>query len=442
MSSCTVKQAKYTDLEPSPLVKNYVHPSLESKKTNEFSEHANDEKLSGPITLHQALSLAIAKNPELEVFSFEVRAAESREQQAGLFSNPELEIEIEDFAGEGDLSGFSGAESTLAIGQLIELGGKRGKRERVASLSKRLQDWNYESKRLDVFTKTSRAFIDVLVLQRRLALANESLDLSKKMHNLVSEKVEAGKESPLEKTKADVMLSTTQIVELSIAKQLEAARKTLASFWGDSFAEFSNVEGDLETLYSLPPIETLTPLISQNPDIRSLNVALELRESEVVLAESSRVPDVTLRGGIKRFEETSDYGFAVGISVPLGIFDRNQGGIQEARHNMASTRSLKNAEKIRIEAELIAAYQELSSAYYQATTLKNTVMPAASSALEASSEGYTQGKLEYLDVLDAQRTLYEVKSQYIQSLSSYHKATIEVERRIGQRIYKETSYVR
>ena len=442
MVSCTPKQAEHAYPEPRPLVRKYSPHLSDNKQTQKIERLNNDEKLLGSISLHDVLSLALLKNPELDVFSLEVRAAEARELQAGLLSNPDLEIEVEDFGGEGDRSGFKGAESTLAIGQLIELGGKRGKRKKVASLEKKLQGWNYESKRLDVFTRTSKAFIDVLALQKRLALAKETLELVRKMHHLVSEKVEAGKVSPLEKIKADVLLSTTQIMEDNEAKQLDTSRKVLASYWGESSAEFLNVEGALESIFKIPSLEALTALISQNPDIERFQTELQLRESEVSLAKSQRVPDLTLRGGVKRFEETSDYGFVVGLSVPLGIFDRNQGGIQEAKHNMASNRSLNNSEKIRVEMALNTAYQELSSAHNQATVLKNTVLPAATSALEASSEGYKQGKLEYLDVLDAQRTLYEVKSQYIQSLSTYHKATIEVERLIGQRINKETSHVR
>jgi cobalt-zinc-cadmium efflux system outer membrane protein len=428
ISSCDAKQIDCSYSESPPLPMHYF-------SQNRGTESPLIESLSGPLKLSDALSLALLKNPMLEVFSLEVRAAEAREIQAGFLPNPELEIDVEDF-------GRKGAESTLAIGQLIELGGKREKRKRVASLSKQLEDWNYESKRLDIFTGTSRAFVEVLTLQQRLILAKETLELAKRMHNLVSEKVEVGKVSPLEKIKADVLLSTSQIVEDGIAKQLESSRRVLASYWGASSPEFTNVEGDLETISTIPPLETLSPLISQNPDIIRFETELQLRQSEIRLAEAKRIPNVTIRGGVTRFESTRDYGFMVAISAPLGIFNRNQGGIEEAKHNMASTFSLKNSEEIRIKTELSSTYQELSSAHYQAITFRNSVLPAATNALEASSEGYRQGKLEYLDVLDAQRTLYEVKSSYIQSLSVYHKATIEVERLIGQRINKEISHVR
>jgi cobalt-zinc-cadmium efflux system outer membrane protein len=438
MTSCSAKQAESSYPNSRPLIKNYTSQSAGNGNLQEDQEF----KLPGVLGLYDALSLALLRNPELEAFSSEIRAAEARELQAGLLPNPELEAEVEDFGGKGDRSGFKGAESTLSIGQLIELGGKRGKRRRVASLSKELRNWDYESKRLDIFTKTSRAFIDVLSLQERLILVEETMELAQKMHNLVSEKVEAGKVSPLEKTKADVLLSTTQIEEDKVKKQLETARKMLASNWGSTSAKFQSVEGNLKVIPDLPAIEQLTPLTSKNPDLQRFTTETELRQSELRLAESRRVPDVTLRGGLKRFEDTSDYAFVVGFSVPLGVFDRNQGGIQEAKHNLTATHSLRNSERVRIETELSAAYQNLSSAHYQATTLHSNVLPAAETALEASSEGYKQGKLEYLDVLDAQRTLYDVKSQYIESLSSYHKAAVEVERLIGQEINKETGDVR
>jgi cobalt-zinc-cadmium efflux system outer membrane protein len=83
---------------------------------------------------------------------------------------------------------------------------------------------------------------------------------------------------------------------------------------------------------------------------------------------------------------------------------------------------------------LASSYQELSNAFTEATELKSKVLDGAQDVFDASAEGYREGKLDYLNVLDAQRTLFEAKERYIEALSAYHKARADVERLIGQRI--------
>lgn len=102
------------------------------------------------VTLPQALSLALMKNPELAAFSWEVRVGEARTLQAGLPPNPEIGLEVEEFAGSEDRQGVDAATSMLQLSQLIELGGKRSKRAQVAALERDLAGWDYEAKRLDV----------------------------------------------------------------------------------------------------------------------------------------------------------------------------------------------------------------------------------------------------------------------------------------------------
>jgi cobalt-zinc-cadmium efflux system outer membrane protein len=125
---------------------------------------------TGVLTLRQALALALLRNPELASAAWEVRAGEARTLQAGLLPNPEFELEVENFAGSGEFRGFDAAETTLALSQVIELGGKRLRRVRVAALERDVAAWDYEAKRVDVFTATTKAFVEVLSAQAKLAL--------------------------------------------------------------------------------------------------------------------------------------------------------------------------------------------------------------------------------------------------------------------------------
>jgi cobalt-zinc-cadmium efflux system outer membrane protein len=219
------------------------------------------------ISLRQALSLALLQNPELAAFSWEVRAADARRLQASLLPNPEFEVEVEEIGGSGGRSGFDGAETTIQLGQLIELAGKRPKRTRLAALEKDLADWDYESKRLDVMNQVAQAFVDVLAAQGRLALLKELVDLSEQVHIAVEQRVKAGKDSPVEGTKAKVALSIIQIEWEQAKRSLVSTRKQLAATWGSSTPVFNKVTGQFDHVLPIPSYSELTGLISQNPDI-------------------------------------------------------------------------------------------------------------------------------------------------------------------------------
>jgi len=404
-------------------------------------ETLNDPKIGEPtgiITLQDALALALMHNPELKAFSWEVRASEAGRLQASLLPNPELEVEVEEVGGTGERRGFDGAESTLQLSQLIELKGKRRKRTRVASLEKELAEWDYEAKRLDVLTETAKSFVGVLAAQERLKLDEELFRLSEQVLATVSQRVEAGKDSPVEKTKAEIALASVEIEWEKAGQNLESARKQLAATWAGKSAAFEKVAGKLDVVSAIPTASELAGLIAQNPDISRWAMEIEQRRAALELEKAKVAPDLTLNGGVRRFNETDDTALVVGVSIPLPVFNRNQGGILEAKHRLAKAGEERRAAEASIHTALAEAYQALSNAFTEATNLKNKVLDGAQSVFEASKTGYSQGKLNYLNVLDAQRTLFEAKVQYIEAITSYYTAQADVERLIGRSIDSET----
>ena len=389
---------------------------------------------TGVITLRKALALALMHNPELKAFSWDVRIWQARQLQASLWPNPELEVEVEEVGGPGQRSGFDAAETTIQLSQLIELGDKSGKRVKVASLEKELAGWDYEAKRLDVFTEVTEAFIEVLAAQQRLKLTKELLQLSEELVGTVAKRVDAGKDSPLEKTKAAVAHSNVKIQYQQAVQNLEFARKQLASTWAGQKPKFESVAGKLDLLSPIPSIDELTDLISQNPDIARWALEIDKNKASLELEKAKAISDITLSGGLQRFNETDDNAIVFGISIPLPISDRNQGGKLEAAYTLARAREEQRAAQTRIQMELVKAYQGLSNSYTEATELDKNVLQGAESVFEASRTGYSQGKLDYLHVLDAQRTLFEAKAQYIDALASFHTAKTDVERLIGRPI--------
>jgi outer membrane protein, heavy metal efflux system len=161
LSGCAPERMEAIWPEPRPLGREFAayKPPDEPLRSSQVSPL----EPTGVLRLEEVLRRALLQNPELSATAFEVRAADARAIQAGLLPNPEVELELEEFAGTEELRGVQGAESTFQLSQLIELGGKRAGRLRAAGLQRDLAGWDYEAKRLEVLTEATKAFIDVLV---------------------------------------------------------------------------------------------------------------------------------------------------------------------------------------------------------------------------------------------------------------------------------------
>jgi cobalt-zinc-cadmium efflux system outer membrane protein len=389
---------------------------------------------NGAITLRQALALALMHNPGLRAFSWEVRASEARTLQASLLPNPELEVEVAEVGGTGERSGFDGAETTIALGQLIELAGKPTKRKRLASLEGRLAGWDYEAERLNVLTEVAHAFVGVLAAQDRLKLAEELVQLSEEILDTVTKRVEGGKDSPVEKTKAQVALASARIEQKQSYQRFASARKQLAATWGSISPGFERATGQLDITFPIPPETELRGLLAQNPDLARWAVETQRRRAALELEKANAITDPKIFGGMQRFNETDDTAVVFGLSIPIPTSNRNQGRILEARHNIAKAQTQRRAAEANLYVALANAYEALSNALIELTALENEVLPGAQSAFDATRQGYRQGKFDYLMVLDAQRTFFYTRARHIESLAAYHGARADVERLIGRSI--------
>ena len=387
---------------------------------------------TGAITLSDAFALALVRNPGLKTFPYELRAAEARMLQAGLWPNPELQIEVEEFGGRGERAGFDAAETTVQIGQPIELAGKRAKRTRVAALEKELVQWDYESARLDVMREVRQAFTAVLTAQERLALAERLLDLSMQARSAVALRVGAGKDSPVDELRAGVAVSESRIEQQKAQKALLAARHALAAAWGSHAPLFEKAAGDLYEISQPPPLQEPEAAIAVNPDVARWETEQARRRAALRLEQARAMPDVTAGGGVRRFEATDDAAMVFALSVPIPLFDHNQGGIREAIAALAEARQRYETVRVKTLAALTEAVNALAAAWEEASTLRQDVLPKSQQAFDAVQQGYRQGKFDYLYVLDTQRSLFQTQAAYIDSVEAYHKARADVERLIGR----------
>lgn len=409
---------------------NMLLPAQTGDQGANGSSRQTVEEPTGSLVLSQALTLALTQNPELSAFSWESRAQEAAALQAKLFPNPTFGANASNF-GNRVLQGFDGDAVTLELSQLIELGGKRTARIEAAALTKQLADWDYEAKRADVLTQVTQAFIDVLTAQQRLALTQQTHELANQTTVTTTARVQAGKVSPVEETKAKVARASVQIELMRAQKELEAARKRLAAGWGNTTPRFKAVSGNLESIQVPASLDSLAQRLSKNPDLARWATEITQRQALITMEKSKAVPDVTATVGASKYLMPNDYALIVGFSVPLPVFDRNQGRIQEAEHRLTKAEDELRSTEVRIATALNTAYQALDTAHAEIITLQRDMLPGAQSAYDAACEGYRLGKFGFLDVLDAQRTLFSAKNQYLLALAEYHKAVANVERLVG-----------
>lgn len=407
-------------------------PPRELDQSSSQVQRISSNEMTGTLVLKDALAAAILHNPELARFGYDVRAAEAQVVQAGLWPNPELGLEIENFSGTGDFKGAKGAEVTLVLSQTFPLGGDIKRRKELASLQGQLAGWDYEAARVALLTQVTQRYVNVLAAQSQLKLAQESSTLALQMAESIGRRVDAGDAPQVERSRAAVPVATTKIALQRAMRSLESAHVQLALTWGSSSPAFDSVAGDIEKVHTLPAVADIVSLISQNPDVARWVTQIASRQAEIELARAEAVPDLTAGLGYRWFNESDDSALVGGVSIPLPLFDRRQGDILAKRFGMASARNQQRAVELRIEAAVAGIYAKLANAYYEATALRDEAIGPASRAYQDIKKAFDRGNISFLDVLDAERTLIDLRQQYLNALAQYHGSAAELEGLIGQ----------
>lgn len=409
----------------------YRPPAQPSEARNDDAALALADP-TGELTLRQAMALAVMRNPELRAFGWDVRRAEAQALQAGLGPNPELEVEFENFAGSGPFSGTDSLETTVSLAQTFPLGGDIAHRREVARYQSRLAGWDYESARLEVLTDVTQRYIAVLAGQRRIEVAREAMQLAEQVQTTTKKRIDAGAAPPIEAARASVPVATSQVALKRAERQLEAARKQLALTWASSEPTFTGLAGSLDDLKPPPTAERLVSLINQNPSVARWATEISARRAEARLAEAEAVPDLTGRIGLRDDRAEDAQALVIGISLPLPIFDRRQGDILAARLGAASAGQRQREAELRLESMLSEAYTRLVNAHDEAMALRDIALPPATEAFTVTRRAFEKGDLTFLDVLDAERTLVELRTQYLDALAAYHEAVAEIEGLVGR----------
>ncbi len=386
---------------------------------------------AGPLTLRSAVAMALRANPGLAAASREQDATEAAIVQAGAWPNPTLDAQLEDLRRDN-------RTTTLQLSQPIELGGKRAARVTAAERARDQAASALAGRRAEIRAATVTAFFDVLTAQERLRLAHDSVGLAQTATRAATNRVAAGKVSPLEETRARVAEAGARVELLQAEGTLRSARQQLAALWGNPDPRFTQVEGAIDQLPAMAPAQDLGVRLAAAPVVVQARLEVERRKALSDLEQAKRIPDVTVSLGAKRVPASDgEVGgnrrnqVVVGLSVPLPIFDTNRGNVAEALSREEKARDDLAAAELQLGTEVAQATERLRSARATAQTLQHDALPGAETAYKAATKGFELGKFSFLEALDAQRTLFQVRAQYLLALADAHRAAGELDRLLG-----------
>lgn len=384
-------------------------------------------KVSNELTMVIAEKKGIENNPELKYLLKNIDASKAIKIQSGLISNPELGIEVENIFGSGDLSGFSGSEITASISQNIQLAGKISKREKVAELDVSLAEWDYLAKRLEIITEIRKAFTNALAIQKLIEKNNELMETSEKLILNLRRRVKAGKISPAEVSRAQIILNSLQIDINRLEADYDSAIFELTTLINDPNLTIVLLSGKLKNIEELPDYDSLLARLEFNPNLKRFESEFDKQKAVIDLEESKSLPNLTVSAGYRRLNEISINTFVLGASMPIPIFNRNQGSIEEAHIRLDQKTNEYELVKNRLTLQLNLLYRRFGMLLSISEKIKNESIPDAEESFKIIIEGNLLGRFTILDVLDAERTLFEVQNQHINMLGELNRVIVEIE---------------
>ena len=319
----------------------------------------------------------------------------------------------------------------MTLSQPLELGGKRGARIEVASRAQDAADVELERQRNGLRADVIQAFYRSSTAQQRWQLTEQSVQLAERGLSVAEGSIKAGKSSPVEATRAQVQLSQVRL-ELRRAERDRAdAYQQLAQVTGAPQASFARVEEPGSPLPVIPGSATLLARLPETADMRLAQLQIIQKEAALGLEKTQRIPDLTVSVGSQYSETDRERVNVVGLSMPIPLLDRNQGNILAAARRADQSRDLRNANELRLRSEVQASLDQWTTANSEVEAFNRVILPAAQSAVDTATRGFAMGKFNFLEVLDAQRTLIDARSQFIQATADATDAWVRIERLYG-----------
>ncbi len=407
-----------------------------------FHASAQEPRVSAPaaLTLDEAIRQALERNRDLVVARREVDVTRGRLLQARRYPfNPELSVEGSGGQARGreerERRTIGGGRAGLS--QVIEVRGQRSLRIQGAEADLGRAEWALRDREREVIAGTTRAFVDLLNAQERLALARELLDLARGLKETADRLVEAGEVPELDALRATVELrrATNRVT------QDEAAVATAARALALLVAAPPDVGIQATGPLLLPPIpgtlgELLARASADRPDLRAAQAATDSARAALRLVGAERfIPTVTLSGSYGEdleFDARARTGI-LALSVPLPLWNRRDGDVKAAEAEVARLEADRERLRAEVAKDVVTAYRQFAAATQIVEEYVQRILPGQEQAARLIREGYRQGEFRLTEALLAQRDLFEARSAYLEAIATYNTTRTDLQRAIGLR---------
>lgn len=384
-----------------------------------------DGPLPPNLTLVQALAEAEARSPAIIAAQAAVSAAEGRARQAGFRINPELSVDVANFAGSGEYSGSRSLETTVTLNQRLDLGGRRRTRVGVARAQLTAEQIRLAIARADLAQQVREQFARAITTRDRLRIADENEQRARELARIVGQLVDAGRDPPLRAIRAR-SAAAQALAELEAARADEAAsRRTLASLFGVT----TPPDAVAGRLIDLQP-RTFDP--EQSLDVLLADAERLVAEAELDQQLAQRNLDPAVGVGVRQFRGTGDVALVGGLSMPIPVFDRNQGNIAAARSNVASFEARRAGALATVTVRARNAIAAVEAAEARVRALEGAAVPEAFQALGLAQQSYREGRSSLLELLDAQNAYRTAELALIDARLALAIATAELGRVAAQ----------
>ncbi len=386
------------------------------------------------LTLDMAIKRALDSNPEIASMKKKIEVAEARLLQSGLIPNPQLSVDAENILGSNEFSGFRGSEITMGISQDIALSSKISNRVKVSEINVELMKHEYMRKRLEIKSAVRSKFVDLTFLSKLISRNTELLTLTGEFVENLQLRVQAGKISPAEVARAELILNSIDLNIQNIKSKYINTLNELGTLLNLNNTEKLIIVGDHEVVEFIPYQRLKNLSLDFNLELQKLKIELLKQKAVIDLEKSLSIPPINLFVGIKRLNELSANTFVLGTSIPLPVFDRNQGSINASLMELESLEKEYEALENNLKQKLKSLSNNLKILFDSAKKLKTKSLPSAEKAYEIIKKGNEVGRFTILDVLDAQRTLIEIENQYLNIVRNANKIIVEIETLINSKI--------
>lgn len=394
------------------------------------------------ITLEQALSEALNRNPTLSVERREIDIAKGTRRQAAIYPfNPEIEAEggagrARDRVEADERRGIN--TKSIGISQTIWLKGQRGLRVRGAEAGVlRAQSLVQDAER-QVVADTLKTYSDLLVSQERVNLAREILGVVRQVQDAAQKLFEGDAVPQLDVFRSEVEVRKAENRLVNEERTLAVAQRELALLIGRTVEQplravapspvLAQPQGDVDALRN--------EAFARRPDLNAALAAVQAGQAEVDLVKAERFfPE--LKVGLK-YEAARDFD-AVGqsglltLSIPLPLFNRRDGDLDRARAEVARQEAQVELARRRIEKEVSTAAQQVAASRQIVDRYVESILPQQERNFRLLREAYAIGEIRVTDVFVGQREFIGDREAYLEAVGALNAATAELYRALNVR---------